>query len=125
MGAGSVRRSQHARTARRYYRGNVRQIFWALASWCARTGGRRPFSEGASVPVCSWLRTNWRAPPRFFLVERNSFRFSRLLADLHDLTSAKIWVAGGGAGGDAPDALASALGLPYGQPQPPKHPCPS
>jgi hypothetical protein len=29
-------------------------------------------------------------------------------------------VAGGGAGGDAPDAQASALGLPYGQPQPPK-----
>src|SRR5208337_3965577 len=61
----------------------------------------------------------------YFLVERNSFRFSRLLADLHHLTTAKIWVAGGGAGGDAPDALASALGLPYGQPQPPKHPCPS
>ena len=61
----------------------------------------------------------------YFLVERNSFRFSRLLADLHHLTTAKIWVAGGGAGGDVPDALASALGLPYGQPQPPKHPCPS
>ena len=59
------------------------------------------------------------------LVERNSFRFSRLLADLHHLTTAKIWVAGGGAGGDVPDALASALGLPYGQPQPPEHPCPS
>ena len=29
-------------------------------------------------------------------------------------------MAGGGAGGDAPDAQASALGLPYGQPQPPK-----
>ena len=43
----------------------------------------------------------------------------------HCLTTAKIWVAGGGAGGDVPDALASALGLPYGQPQPPKHPCPS
>jgi hypothetical protein len=51
--------------------------------------------------------------------------FLRLLADLHHLVSAKIWVAGGGAGGDAPDALASALGLPYGQPQPPKHPSPS
>ena len=49
----------------------------------------------------------------YFLVERNSFRFSRLLADLHHLTTAKIWVAGGGAGGDVPDALASALGLPY------------
>ena len=47
------------------------------------------------------------------LVERNSFRFSRLLADLHHLTTAKIWVAGGGAGGDVPDVLASALGLPY------------
>src|SRR5271157_6311579 len=39
------------------------KLLWALASWCARTGGRRPFSEGAAVPVCSWLRTNWRAPP--------------------------------------------------------------
>ncbi len=29
-------------------------------------------------------------------------------------------MAGGGAGGDAPDVRASALGLPYGQPQPPK-----
>ena len=27
-------------------------------------------------------------------------------------------MAGGGAGGDAPDAQATALGLPYGQPQP-------
>jgi len=34
-------------------------------------------------------------------------------------------VAGGGAGGDAPDAQASALGLPYGQPQPPKRLSPS
>src|SRR5271157_2340343 len=39
----------------------------ALASWCARTGGRRPFSEGATAPVCSWLHTNWRAPPRLLL----------------------------------------------------------
>src|SRR5208282_6597443 len=30
-----------------------------------------------------------------------------------------------GAGGDAPDAQASALGLPYGQPQPPKRLSPS
>ena len=29
-------------------------------------------------------------------------------------------MAGGGAGGDAPDAQALALGLPYAQPQPPK-----
>ena len=29
-------------------------------------------------------------------------------------------MVGGGAGGDAPDAQASALGLPHGQPQPPK-----
>ncbi len=36
----------------------------ALVSWCARTGGRRPFWEGATAPVCSWLHTNWRAPPR-------------------------------------------------------------
>ena len=55
----------------------------------------------------------------YFLVERNSFRFSRLLADLHHLTTAKIWVAGGGAGGDGPDALASPLGLPYVQPSHP------
>ena len=39
----------------------------ALASWCARTDGRRPFSEGATAPVCSWLHTNWRAPPRLLL----------------------------------------------------------
>jgi len=39
------------------------KLLWALASWYARTGGRRPFSEGAAVPVCSWLRINWRAPP--------------------------------------------------------------
>ena len=25
-------------------------FFIALASWCARTGGRRPFSEGATAP---------------------------------------------------------------------------
>src|SRR5208337_4260471 len=46
--------------------------------------------------------------------------FSRLLADLHHSRAARTRVAGGGAGGDAPDAQASALGLPYGQPQPPK-----
>ena len=34
-------------------------------------------------------------------------------------------MAGGGAGGDAPDTQASALGLPYGQPQPPKRLSPS
>jgi hypothetical protein len=34
-------------------------------------------------------------------------------------------VAGGGAGGDAPDAQASALGLLYGQPQPPTRLSPS
>ena len=34
-------------------------------------------------------------------------------------------MAGGGAGGDAPDAQASALGLPHGQPQPPKRLSPS
>ncbi len=34
-------------------------------------------------------------------------------------------MAGGGAGGDAPDAQASALGLPEGQPQPPKRLSPS
>ena len=46
--------------------------------------------------------------------------FSRRLTDLHHSRAARIRVAGGGAGGDAPDAQASALGLPYGQPQPPK-----
>ncbi|MGA2706686.1 MAG: hypothetical protein ABSH35_37225, partial [Isosphaeraceae bacterium] len=46
--------------------------------------------------------------------------FWRLLAELHHSRAARIRVAGGGAGGDAPDAQASALGLPYGQPQPPK-----
>src|SRR5271166_3724157 len=40
------------------------KLLWALASWCARTGGRRPFAEGATIPGCSWLRTNWRAPTR-------------------------------------------------------------
>ena len=38
--------------------------FLAPASSCARTGGRRPFSEGATAPVCSWLHTNWRTPSR-------------------------------------------------------------
>src|SRR5208337_615588 len=49
----------------------------------------------------------------------------RLLADLHHSRAARIRVAGGGAGGDAPDAQASALGLPSGQPQPPKRLSPS
>jgi hypothetical protein len=52
-------------------------------------------------------------------------RFSRLLAELHHSRTARIRVAGGGAGGDAPDAEASALGLPHGQPQPPKRLSPS
>src|SRR5271157_6121526 len=51
--------------------------------------------------------------------------YSRLLAELHHSRAARIRVAGGGAGGDAPDAQASALGLPYGQPQPPKRLSPS
>ena len=51
--------------------------------------------------------------------------FSRLLAELHHSRAARIRVAGGGAGGDAPDAQASVLGLPYGQPQPPKRLSPS
>ena len=49
----------------------------------------------------------------------------RLLAELHHSRAARIPVAGGGAGGDAPDAQASALGLLYGQPQPPKRLSPS
>ena len=51
--------------------------------------------------------------------------FLRLLAELHHSKVARIRVAGGGAGGDAPAAQASALGLPYGQPQPPKRLSPS
>ena len=57
---------------------------------------------------------------------------SRLLAELHHCRAARIRVAGGGAGaggtplvGSAPDAQASALGLPHGQPQPPKPLSPS
>src|SRR5271157_1811562 len=50
---------------------------------------------------------------------QNRSILSRLLADLHQGRTARIWVAGGGAGGDAPDPQASALGLPCGQPQPP------
>jgi hypothetical protein len=45
-----------------------RREFPAPASWCARTGGRRPFSEGATAPVCSWLHTNWRTPPRLLVL---------------------------------------------------------
>jgi hypothetical protein len=47
--------------------GIVGQVFLALASWCARTGCRRPFSDGATAPVGSWLHTNRRAPPRLLL----------------------------------------------------------
>src|SRR5208337_3950181 len=49
-----------------------RQLPLALASWCARTGGRRPLSEGATAPVCSWLHTNWRATP-MLLLRRTEF----------------------------------------------------
>jgi len=48
----------------------------------------------------------------------------RLLAKLHQVRTARIGVAGGGAGGDAPVPQATALGLPCGQPQPPKRPFP-
>ncbi len=48
----------------------------------------------------------------------------RLLAKLHRVRTARIRVAGGGAGDDAPDPQATALGLPCGQPQPPKRPFP-
>ena len=37
----------------------------------------------------------------------------RLLAELHHSRAARIRVAGGGAGGDASDTQASALGFPY------------
>ena len=57
---------------------------------------------------------------------KTSGRTMRLLAELHHSRAARIRVAGGGAGaggtplvGSAPDAQASALGLPHGQPQPP------
>src|SRR5271157_441863 len=43
----------------------------------------------------------------------------RLLADPRRERTPRIWVPGGGAGGDAPDPQASALGLPCDQPQPP------
>ena len=49
----------------------------------------------------------------------------RLLAEHHHSKTARIRVAGGGAEGDAPDAPASAPGLPHGQPQPPKPLSPS
>ncbi len=49
----------------------------------------------------------------------------RLLAKLHQVRTARIGVAGGGAGcDDAPVPQATALGLPRGQPQPPKRPFP-
>ncbi len=44
--------------------------------------------------------------------------FSRLLAELHHSRAARIRVAGG-AGGGAPDAQASALGLPSVSPSHP------
>jgi len=46
--------------------------------------------------------------------EAGEQQIRRLLAELHHSRAARIRVAGGGAGGDAPDAQASALGLPYG-----------
>src|SRR5271157_3554936 len=49
----------------------------------------------------------------------------RLLVELNHSRAARIRVAGGGARGDAPDAQASALVLPCGQPQPPKRLSPS
>ena len=65
-------------------------------------------------------------------VASNSASVWRLLAELHHCRAARIRVAGGGAGaggtplvGSAPDAQASALGLPHGQAQPPKRLSPS
>ena len=46
--------------------------------------------------------------------EAGEQQIRRLLAELHHSRAARIRVAGGGAGGDAPDAQASALGPPYG-----------
>ena len=43
------------------------QTFLGSRQLVRRTGGRRPFSEGSTTPVCSWLRTNWRAPARLLL----------------------------------------------------------
>ena len=66
------------------------KLFWALASWCARTGGRRPFSEAQPPQFAHGCAPTGEHLRGYFLVERNSFRFSRLLADLHHLTTAKI-----------------------------------
>ena len=47
----------------------------ALASWCARTGGRRPFSEGELPQFAHGCTPTGEGLRGYFLVERNSFRF--------------------------------------------------
>ena len=52
-------------------------------------------------------------------IHRNSTEKRRLLTELHHSRAARIRVAGGGAGGDAPDAQASAWGFPTVSPSHP------
>jgi len=62
------------------------KLFWAIAGWCATTGGRQPFSFSKARKRPSLLVVaHQQAKPTEgdFLVERNSFRFSKLLADVH------------------------------------------
>ena len=84
------RASREPERPRRFHRsfqmGRPEPTTLALASWCARTGGRRPFSEGATAPVCSWLHTNWRAPPRLLLRRTEFLPRQESFASLHILT---------------------------------------
>ena len=63
-----------------------RQLPLALASWCTRTGGRRPLSEGATALVCSWLHTNRRATTRLLLRRTEFLPRQESFASLHILT---------------------------------------
>ena len=59
--------------------------------------------------------------PRVVIVLMDNSLRNRCLGDSSlNSTIAELPGSGGGAGGDAPDAQASALGLPHGQPQPPR-----
>jgi len=83
----------------------------------------RPVSEMAADR--DWIRESFDKQPVRTVAEACERTLStRLLAKLHQVRTARIRVAGGGAGGDAPDPQATALGLPCGQPQPPKRPFP-
>jgi len=81
--------------------------------------GREPRGLALSPDGSILLVGNARAQ-EVSVISTQSLGVFRLLTDLHHSRAARIRVAGGGAGGDAPDAQASALGLPHGQPQPPK-----